>query len=555
MTARRLRAPATDGGLLVEPLPGVAGALVTANASRLAGWDYDFQGRRASRLREQVRREVLELAGQFLSGHGLSGPALDLGQANASAVPLVVTGHQPELFHPGVWVKNFAASAIGASCQGRALNLIVDNDIPKAVSIRVPVSDGAALATERIAFDRWQGEIPFEDWTVADEEMFSSFGDRVRKVLGAAVWDPLLEEYWPLALRRRGDGNSLGLRLALARRELEATWGVANLELPLSTVCRTDGFLWFASHLLAQLPRYRGIHNTCLAEYRAAHHIRSRHHPVAALMRMDDWLEAPLWVWRSGDPRRRAVLARQRRNALDLRIAGEDKTLVVLPLSPEREGCCAVERLWDLAALGVRLRTRALTTTMFSRFLLGDAFIHGIGGARYDELGDEIARRFFGFDPPRFFTISLTLWLGLPCDARAPGELDSVARRLRDLDYNPERYVGEPKPAEVRSLINAKKAAIAGPVRSRRERVGRALEIRRCNQALQPAIGALRVELRDLRERLRAVVRSNRVAQNREFSLVLHSASRLRHILQGLASASSRSEWIATSDPVGTTPG
>ena len=65
----------------------------------------------------------------------------------------------------------------------------------------------------------------------------------------------------------------------------------------------------------------------------------------------------------------------------------------------------------------MRLRTRALTTTLFSRFLLGDLFIHGIGGAKYDELGDEIARRFFGIEPPGFLTVSMTLWLGLPSDA------------------------------------------------------------------------------------------------------------------------------------------
>ena len=73
-----------------------------------------------------------------------------------------------------------------------------------------------------------------------------------------------------------------------ARREVEASWGVSNLELPLGLLCQTDSFLWFASHLIAQLPRYQEIHNACLAEYRVAHHIRSRHHPVAALARCID---------------------------------------------------------------------------------------------------------------------------------------------------------------------------------------------------------------------------------------------------------------------------
>ena len=32
---------------------------------------------------------------------------------------MVVTGHQPELFHPGVWVKNFAVAGSGPAEPGR----------------------------------------------------------------------------------------------------------------------------------------------------------------------------------------------------------------------------------------------------------------------------------------------------------------------------------------------------------------------------------------------------------------------------------------------------
>ena len=355
MTARRLRAPATDGTLLAEPPLEMAGGQAAANAARLSTWDYDFQGRRATWLRTQIRREVLELARGFLQGHGLHAAEAWSGVET----PLVVTGHQPELFHPGVWVKNFAAAAVARSCRGLALNLIVDNDIPKSASIRVPRFVGGRLGTVDVEFDEWRGEIPYEDWKVRDESMFATFAQRARAVLAGAVADPLLDDYWPRAVGRRDEADTLGLRFSLARREVEQSWGVSNLELPLGTVCQTEGFLWFASHLIAQLPRYQEVHNTCLTEYRAVHRIRSRNHPVAALMRQDDWLEAPFWVWRAGQPRRRALLARQLSRMVELRVDGEDEVLIALPLSPDGEACCAVERLRDLPARGIRLRTRA----------------------------------------------------------------------------------------------------------------------------------------------------------------------------------------------------
>ena len=240
---------------------------------------------------------------------------------------------------------------------------------------------------------------------------------------------------------------------------------------------------------------------------------------------MDDWLESPFWVWRAGQPRRRALLARQRARVVELRIAGEDDILATLPLTPEGEACCAVERLRELPAESIRLRTRALTTTMFARFFLGDLFIHGIGGAKYDELGDEIARRFLGFEPPGFLALSLTLRLGLPTDPVTPDDLAAADRALRDLRFNPDRHLHEPYPEELRRLISAKREAIARPVTSRRERVARAKAIQRYNEGMQPWVEAMRTDLVSRRLAIRAGLRSNRTAGSREYASVLHSGA------------------------------
>jgi len=539
MTARLMRAPTHDGELLVEPAPGAVVGQIAANTQSLRGWEHDFQGRRAGRLRAQVRREVLAAARGFLTRHGLDVPAVDVDALSGEARPLVVAGHQPELFHPGVWIKNFAAGAIAGAHRGVGLNLVVDQDIPKSCSIQVPVAQGDLIRVARVDFDRSWGEVPFEDMPVREEGLFSTFADRVRQVSGDALAGALLDDFWPRVLARRGEARTAGLRFSLARRELEASWGVSNLEVPLSDVCRTDGFLWFVSHLLAQLPRYHQIHNSALAEYRAAYRVRSRNHPVAALERQGEWLEAPFWIWRQGQPRRRGLLARQRARMMDLRIAGEDEVLIELPLAADREACCAVERLRELAARSIRLRTRALTTTLFSRFLLGDLFIHGIGGAKYDELGDEISRRYFGIEPPSFLTVSLTLWLGLPRDPESPGELDGLVRRLRDLRFNPDRYLSEPYSEEIRSLIRRKQEAISAPIGSRTERRARCLAIRECNAALQPWVRELYAHLLERRSRARQRLRSDRAARNRDFAFVLHRAERLQHHM----AAAVRAAW------------
>src|SRR5207244_11160094 len=58
-----------------------------------------------------------------------------------------------------------------------------------------------------------------------------------------------------------------------------------------------------------------------------------------------------------------------------------------------------------------QLRPRALTLTLFARVCLGDFFIHGIGGGKYDEVTDVIIRDYFGLDPPAYQVLSATLHL------------------------------------------------------------------------------------------------------------------------------------------------
>jgi hypothetical protein len=180
MTARRLRAPTVDGGALIDPPPAEISGQIAANSRQLLDWHYDFQGRSARYLRAAVRQEVVALARRFLERHGLSSPSFDLEALARSERPLVVTGHQPELFHPGVWIKNFAAASIAGATGGVGLNLIVDNDIPKSSSIVVPAAGGGVIRLTHVDFDRWGGDAPFEDSPVLEHDLFATFADRVR---------------------------------------------------------------------------------------------------------------------------------------------------------------------------------------------------------------------------------------------------------------------------------------------------------------------------------------------------------------------------------------
>jgi hypothetical protein len=165
---------------------------------------------------------------------------------------------------------------------------------------------------------------------------------------------------------------------------------------------------------------------------------------------------------------------------------------------------------------------------MFARYVLGDLFIHGIGGAKYDELGDEVAHEFFGLRPPEYLTLSMTLWLGLGQDPASVERLRALDQEVRDLTFNPDRHLPDPIPPDVAAWVEAKRGALAGPTATRRQRRDRLHAIRRCNEALQPAVASPREALLAERARIAEGLKRNAVARNREYAFVLHSQSRLR---------------------------
>ena len=91
---------------------------------------------------------------------------------------------------------------------------------------------------------------------------------------------------------------------------------------------------------------------------------------------------------------------------IELRVGGE--------MWPRPVGARPGRRLDGAGAAGLKVRSRALTNTLFARLFLSDLFIHGIGGGKYDELTDDIIRRFYECEPPDFLVLSATRLLPLP---------------------------------------------------------------------------------------------------------------------------------------------
>src|SRR5688572_4935949 len=132
---RSLRAPQGDGQKLIEPSFEQLPQVLAANRDGLARVDYDLQGRSLAELSSSARRALVEKAARYTSQYrdlpdrmrqlgvaraesakgvlhlDFTHPIEDFGRATPrktlADVPFILAGHQPQLFHPGVWYKNF----------------------------------------------------------------------------------------------------------------------------------------------------------------------------------------------------------------------------------------------------------------------------------------------------------------------------------------------------------------------------------------------------------------------------------------------------------------
>jgi len=530
---RRLRAPREHGSVLIDPPLTEAARMISANQARGAVAEYQLQGRSLAELARRGRIDLVSAARHYTASYR------EIPQ-ESSADRLILAGHQPELFHPGVWFKNFVLSGLARGQRATAVNLVIDSDTIKHVAVRVPGCSASTPAVESTPFDASADEIPFEEREIEDRCLFNSFGQRAADIVRPLVSHPLLCQFWPLARARAEVTQNLGECLSQARHVLEGEWGLSTLELPQSQVCALDSFHWFTAHLLADLPRLRDVYNESIDAYRQANRVRSANHPAPNLAVDGDWIEAPFWLWSTGSPRRRRLFVRRQGDRLTL--SNRRRIEFDLPL-PSGDASEAAAVLADLPRRGIKLRSRALITTLFARLLLSDLFLHGIGGAKYDQLTDEIIRRFFGLEPPDYLVLSATLHL-TGSQASAGGDetlrLDSA---LRDLEYHPEKYLDRlypwrDAPVDVADWVELKSRWLATE-QTRENARQRCHAIRAANEALQAWIEAPRRELLRQRQDAARNARARAVLTSREYAFCLYPEEDLRDFLLAFSRSTS----------------
>ena len=375
--------------------------------------------------------------------------------------------------------------------------------------------------------------MPYEERPVADPAVLQSFGRRVTEAIGPLVQKPMIGGCWSKAVERCVASGRLSHGLAEARHLQETAWGARLVQIPQSQLCSSEAFAWFVALLLSGADRLLPIYNQCLADYRRAHRLRGKSHPMPDLSEDDGWFETPLWVWSADAPVRRGLWVR--RSGDELLLSDRTQQVATLPAGTDGDRGPLADAIAELGARGVKIRTRALVTTTFLRLFLADLFVHGIGGAKYDQVTDAVCEQFLGVQLPPHATLSGTLRLPVEYDAGAAGRVAEAKRLLRELRFQPDRHVdfdslAPSEASDARRLVQEKRQLVNSP-QTPANAAQRHHAIEEINRRLGEAVTPVRHQVsRNLQEAERNLHNAT-VLGSREYSFCLFPEDRLRDFL------------------------
>jgi len=506
-----LRTPAHDGAILIEPAAQKLRALAAENRSRFASYPGGIAGADWATLRRQTRAAI-----------GVDG-----------GTPVIMTGHQPEFIHPGVWAKYIVADRLARALKGAAVNLVVDNDVPKTLALAVPVVTAGEIVVHQVPFVEKGAGLPYEFLPGLDARTSRQIRERIAGLLADAYDASAMPAFFE-GFCTPHDGGLAG-QMAAGRAAVERLFDVHLRDVRV-------GRVWggpMPADWIRRAREFAASYNQALAEYRREEGIREADRPIPDLHIAGSRVELPLWVCATGSPRQRLYVEQA---------AGQIRFFA----GTEPAGTIATDELNDgerfarlLHAAGGRvIRPRALALTLWARLLACDLFVHGIGGAKYDRITDRIIRSYYGIEPPAMACVSATLRLPLPRSPVSRADLFAARRRVRDVRYQPERWATDIP--EALPLLAARLHAIEQSESLRRDADGRRdhsarREVFERLRGLNAQLLALRPsvvdEARAELERIEHMVRQDRIATGREYFFALFPRAKLAQLCDTLPAA------------------
>lgn len=405
-------------------------------------------------LREQARKRLVDAAEQYVirlsqaaRTAGLLSEDVQLLTGDPTTRPVIMTGHQPVVFHSGLAFKYQITEAFAIRNELIAVAVVIDTDEGDAGTFHYPAAgtpqNSAISASEisrqyvtKTASLAQRSGIFFASQLKTGEEIGAEFLFVQNQLLECGL-PAAAEKTEAIGLQYTSLAQSTADGFSTAEANLITRWnagiGSRMLELPLSAICSFPEYIRFTSAILERPFEFAACYNQTLTAFRAEHRIRNEANPFPNLTIEDGWCELPLWGVDHAMGARHVLQVRRSSDGMSLECNGGRLLLL------ERGN--VAEALTSLLFAGQLLVPRGALITATLRLLFSDLFVHGTGGGKYDPCTDALIRNWWNTEPTPFAVASASRFLLAEERTRLLG-LRQIETQLREMQYNPQRFLG-----------------------------------------------------------------------------------------------------------------
>ncbi len=328
---------------------------------------------------------------------------------NGRNIPVIATGHQPTLWHPGILAKYLAADVFAKHVNATTLNVIVEHNPLGPLAIETPTQQGKKLSVQSLVF--------------GDTSMAASLPPNRLPPIAAASVDRAIHGAGCLAVKAARDGLH---RIAKAyevqsdhpHRSAQSAAVLDQLKRPylaepMPTLATSDLVSQnFVDRLLADPVGCVRSYNRAALAYPDA--------GIRPLYHGRDVVEAPLWA--QGQAACTPVF-------IDL---GDSKTPQFFTQGQSLD--------LNVSDVLVYLRPRAVTLSAIMRSEVCDLFIHGSGGGVYEQVTERWWQDWVGEDLAPMAVVSADMYLPFDVPTATPAEHAKAQWFAHHLPHNIDRY-------------------------------------------------------------------------------------------------------------------
>jgi len=336
----------------------------------------------AVKNRQTSRAELVKIACEYSKMLGLSNPDL------RSDADIIVTGHQPNWHHCGIFAKDIIADRFAGQFGSIAVELVLDHDTFNT-SMSIPTSGCNGVKIETVPLEKKRQDVPLEFRFTPNQDQITNFVNTV----SSACDNSFCADIWKANLFKIIDDSWHCRNIADTITQLQATLsrilGLEILYLPVSLMSQCDSFMDFVSSVISDPRRFVRIYNRAIKNKRLSANLKPNQ--TLRTLKIDyinKIIELPFWLlWKTG---KRASLYASIRDK-NIRIGTSDTTKGTIDSSGDKNQ--QLRQILKKNDWGIR--PKAVTLTLFARLYLADLFIHGTGAVNYEYITDSLIRDFY----------------------------------------------------------------------------------------------------------------------------------------------------------------